>query len=218
MLKKAIFLSSCALLVSACASHTLNVDTAPTGAKVWFAGGTNSYTTPAVFYPDPNSRHPTTKCIWLPKIYAQWQSGATAASQDTLQLCGEGNAWTLILKHPSGHPGLQTDLMVEQRILLERQFRAGRGAAAMAAGFESLGRGLGCLAGGGRCSSSRYYSPPARTAKPVRTYQGGKRSGDDPPVPDLDLDLDLVLPGQKPTRNRCPVTSPYYLTPSCRGE
>ena len=214
MLKNAIFLSSCALLVSACGSqYILYIDTVPSGATIWQVGASNSYTTPVELAPDPNYRHPTTNCILTNRVYAKWQSGATTASQDPLQLCGKFDAWTLTLRRPSSYPGLETDLMVEQRILLERQPVSEHGAAALSAGVESLGRALGCSAGGGRCSSTPYsYLPPARTEEPVRTYQGVDSYGDDPPVPDLDLDLDLVLPGEEPTRNRCPpsrISEPY---------
>ena len=224
MLKQAIFLILCALLISSCGSqYTLNIDTVPTGATIRGGGMAGAKATPTqVFYnPDPNYRHPTTGCYLVRGFHATWHSGATVTSLDPLPLCGKFDTWTLTLKRPSEHPGLQTDLLVEQRILLERQLRAERGAAAMAAGFESLGRGLGCLAGGGRCSSSYTpysYSPPVRATKTIPMDQGESKSGDDPPVPDLDLDLDLVLPGEEPTRNRCPTTSPYYLTSSCLGE
>ena len=229
MLKQAIFLIFAALILSSCGSpYILNIDTVPTGATIWQVGATSSYTTPVELAPDPNFRHPTTKCILVTKVYAKWQSGATVASHDPLQLCdgAGGGTWTLTLKRPSGYPGLQIDLLVEQRILLERQLRAERGAAAMAAGFESLGRGLGCLAAGGGCSSSDTsysYSPPATTAKPVREYQEEEKSGDDQPIVGMGLrpgpGLGLgVTGGDESHRNHCPITSPYYLTPSCLGE
>ena len=103
---------------------------------------------------------------------------------------------------------------------LERQIDALRGEAAMAAGLESLGYALGCLAAGGGCSSSDTpysYSPPARTATPVRTYQEGKQSRDDQPIMGMSMGLKSNL-WDKPHRNHCPITSPYYLTPVCRGE
>ena len=173
--------------------------------------------------PDPNFRDPTSKCFMVKGFHATWQSGATVASLDPLPLCGDGNAWTLTLKRPSGQPGLETDQEVARRIRiieLDRQIDALRGEAAMAAGLESLGSALGCLAAGGGCSSfdtSYSYSPPARTAKPVRTYQEENKTVYEPPLPDLNLDLGLPL-GKPTQKNRCPITSPYYLTPSCRGE
>lgn len=204
MLKQAIFLSLCALLVSGCGSqYTLNIDTVPTGATIWQVGATSAYTTPVELAPDPNFRHPTTNCILVTQVHAKWQSGATVTSQNPIQLCGEFDTWTLTLKRPAGYPSLQIDLMVEQRILFERQLKADRGAAAMAAGFKSLGSGLGCLAAGGGCSSSDTsysYSPQPQQQQEQRY----KRKGYSP-----------VLQS-KP--NRCPTTSPDYLTPSCLGE
>ncbi len=94
------------------------------------------------------------------------------------------------------YPGLQIDLMVEQRILFERQLKAERGTAAMAAGFQSLGRGLDS------------YSTPARTIKTIPTYQEEEQSGDDPPIvgvgmglcsgPGLDLGLGVTRGGTQP--------------------
>ena len=145
MRSPAILLSAGALLISACANqYVLNVDTVPTGATIRQVGvaGASAAPTPISYnYPDPKFRDPTTKCFMVKGFHATWQSGATATSQDPLQLCGEGGTWTLTLNRPSGYPGLETDLMVERRILLER--RAERGAAARAAGFESLGGGHG---------------------------------------------------------------------------
>ncbi len=219
MRSPAILLSAGALLISACANqYVLNVDTVPTGATVQVAGELRAAFAPAqVFYePDPKFRDPTTKCWMARGIRATWQSGATVASLDPLALCGKFNTWTLTLSRPSGYPGLETDLMVERRILYERQLRAERGAAAMAAGFQSLGYGLGCLAGGG-CSSSGTsysYSPPARATKTAPSYQGGDRDVYKPPVPDLNLDLRLPLGSPKPDP-RCRMPSANY-TSICR--
>lgn len=213
-------------MLSSCSSqYTLNIETVPTGATIREVGMAGAKATPAqVFYnPDPNFRDPTSKCFMVKGFHATWQSGATVASLDPLPLCGDGNAWTLTLKRPSGQPGLETDQEVARRIRiieLDRQIDALRGEAAMAAGLESLGSALGCLAAGGGCSSfdtSYSYSPPARTAKPVRTYQEENKTVYEPPLPDLNLDLGLPL-GKPTQKNRCPITSPYYLTPSCRGE
>ncbi len=59
MLKQAIFLSLCALLVSGCGSpYVLNIDTVPTGATIWQAGATSSYPaySSAIFGERPRSR------------------------------------------------------------------------------------------------------------------------------------------------------------------
>ena len=204
MFKQAIFLIFAALLLSSCGSqYTLNIDTVPTGATIRTPGYDAGYAPTKIHYnPDPKFIDPTTKCWRAKMITATWLSGATAASNNPIQLCGEFDTWTLTLKRPSDYPGLQTDLMVEQRILFERQLKADRGATAMAAGFQSLGRGLGCLAVGGGCSSSdTSYSYSPQQQDQWYTSRG--------------MDYSPVL---KSKPNRCPTTSPYYLTPSCLGE
>ncbi len=90
------------LVLAGCGSqYSLNVVTVPPGATVWQAGAKYSYTSPAELALDQDHRHPTTKCVMVDRVYAKWQSGATAASQEHLQLCGEAGMWTLTLKRPS---------------------------------------------------------------------------------------------------------------------
>ena len=246
MLKQAVFLISCALLVSGCANHldlggqAFNRGQYDLAAQYWspLAQQGNPYAqynlgimweqglgttqkndaeAAAWYLPAARQGH-IPSMIALARI--QHRLGFVESAESWLNLAARWNDQTAINSLRAwAKPIPAPDLFYAQE--LERQLRAERGAAAMAAGFQSLGRGLGCLAGGGRCSSSDTsysYSPPTRTAKPAPVYQGQSSSVDDPPVPDLDLDLDLVLPGEEPTRNRCPTTSPYYLTPSCLGD
>ncbi len=116
MTKQAIFLISCALLVSGCTNqYTLTIDTVPTGATIQEVGMMIVKAAPRqLFYNrDPKHYHPTTGCFMVKGVKAIWQSGATAASLNPLPLCGKFDAWTLTLSRPSGYPGLQTDLLVE---------------------------------------------------------------------------------------------------------
>ena len=140
----------------------------------------------------------------------QQRMGAAATAEKWLNLGARWNYQEAISSLRAwGKPIPAPDLYYAQE--LERQIRAERGAAAMAAGFESLGRGLGSWAGGGGnpSSSTPYsYSTPARTIKTIPTYQEEEQSGDDPPIvglgmglcsgPGLDLGLGVTRGGTQP--------------------
>ncbi len=246
MFKQAIFLILCALLVSGCANHldlggqAFNRGQYDLAAQYWnpLAQQGNPYAqyNLGIMWEQglgTTQKNDAAASQWYLKAAQQGHTSsmiALARTQRRLGFFAPAESWLNLAARWNdqaaidslrvwGKPIPHPDLYYAQE--LERQLRAERGAAAMAAGFKSLGRGLGCLAAGGGCSSSDTsysYSPPARATKTISTYQEENSSDDDPPVPDLDLDLDLVLPGEEPTRNRCPTTSPYYLSPSCLGD
>ena len=112
------------LLVSACATQFgVTVDSNPKGAVVWEEGAENFRIAPAHWSFDLEKQivGPKIGCKVVKGFHAQWQSGATASTRSPLNICGDGNQWTVTMQRPSNHPNLEIDLSVEQQFLFKQQ-------------------------------------------------------------------------------------------------
>lgn len=104
-----------ASLLSACAGGgasgpTLYVSSNPIGAVVLERGTSTRYLAPVTLQYDPTANQRRQDgCYYVRGFTALWTSGATAASEDTIRLCGSGPAWTIHFERPDG-PGIENDL------------------------------------------------------------------------------------------------------------
>ena len=148
----------------------------------------------------------------------QRRLGFVASAESWLNLAARWNDQTAIASLRAwAKPIPAPDLYYAQE--LDRQIDALRGEAALAAGFQSLGYALGCLAAGGGCSSSDTsysYSPPAayqgRSSRLDLELPGRSSSVDDPPIvglgmglcsgPGLELGLGVTGGGKLPSSCR----------------
>jgi hypothetical protein len=162
-----------ALVLAACGTpqKTLLVNTAPQGALIVDETSGHQTLSPATLYYDAAAldRHRDAYgCSQVAPLSVHWRSGVMSSTGGPVRLCGSGSSWQITVQRPSG-PGLDTDIAAEaarlqelRLLALEQQIRNQQGQAALAEGFQSLGYGIGCTAGGG-CGQN---SPPPIFVQP----------------------------------------------------
>ncbi len=114
MFRLGIPLILAALMLPACAeTYTLTVRSEPSGALLRTSEFPKYVLNAPVMYPYVEPRRSKNGCRQVKQITATWLSGATAASDDPVYLCGRDfRNWTLTLTRPD-HFGLETDLKQE---------------------------------------------------------------------------------------------------------
>ncbi len=167
----ALTLATLALAACAAPQRALLVDTEPQGALIVDEASGYQTLSPATLYYDAAAldRHRDANgCTWVAPLRVRWRSGVTSSTGGPIRLCGEWSAWQITVRRPPG-AGIDTDLAAEatrlqelRLLALERQIQNQRGQAALAEGFQSLGYGIGCSAGGG-CGQN---SPPPIFVEP----------------------------------------------------
>ncbi len=213
MFKQAIFLISCALLVSGCANglqrgnEAYNIGQYDLAAQYWnpLAQNGDLYAQhnlgilwerglgatqkndaeAAVWYLSAGQQGYTPSMVALARV--QRRMGAAASAESWLNLAARWNDQEAISSLRAwAKPIPAPDLYYAQELYRLRAQEK------LAEGMESLGYALGCLAAGGGCSStdtSYSYSTPVRATKTIPTYQEENRYGDDPPIVGVGMGL-----------------------------
>lgn len=161
------------LLVCGCAAggaqapYSVTIDTNPTGATLVRKRTGDVYVAPAAIGYKPESvNFDADGCLWPDGFTAYWPSGAVAATDDRIALCGPpGQPHRVTITRPADAPGIERDYhaaALRQQELQATQDRQGAVAGNLIGAF-ALGAAGAAISNAGRPA---YHEPPPLRCTP----------------------------------------------------